>query len=261
MTGIGIKALAIVALSVVVMTGAQAQTANKGREDGIHVHGYWTIKVSDPDGKVVRHVEFENSLSQNTGGVFLMALLTGQSTASSLAIGLVAHFGQGGVISAICNHVAYFDSNLDYGCAIAASGGQYFASCIDGNGCFTGLTVTPPTATYSNNQWVISGITLSGQMTAEASATIAGVMSLLLTCTNGVCPTVQNVSPLTSFPPIIQTMYPSNFAPVNLVAPFGMPLTSAVFATSNCGGNGQPQCVIPVVAGQLVSASVTISFQ
>jgi hypothetical protein len=262
MTGTGSKALAMMALSVVIMTGGQAQTASKGREDGIHVHGYWTIKVSEPDGKIVRHVEFENSLAQNTGGAFLMALLTGQSTASSLAIGLVAHFGQGGAISAICNHVAYFDWNLDYGCAIASSGGQFYASCIDVNGCFTGLTVTLPTATLSNNQWVISGITLSGQMTAEASATIAGVMSLFLTCTNGVCPTVQNVSPLTAFPPIIQTMYPDNgFAPVNAVAPFGMPLTSALFATSNCGGNGQPQCVIPVVAGQLVSASVTISFQ
>jgi hypothetical protein len=189
MTGTGSKALAMMALSVVIMTGGQAQTASKGREDGIHVHGYWTIKVSEPDGKIVRHVEFENSLAQNTGGAFLMALLTGQSTASSLAIGLVAHFGQGGAISAICNHVTYFDWNLDYGCAIASSGGQFYASCIDVNGCFTGLTVTLPTATLSNNQWVISGITLSGQMTAEASATIAGVMSLFLTCTNGVCPT------------------------------------------------------------------------
>jgi len=42
---------------------AAEPTAPKGREEGIQVHGHWTIKVSNPDGKVVQHVEFENSLS------------------------------------------------------------------------------------------------------------------------------------------------------------------------------------------------------
>lgn len=34
----------------------------KGQHEGITVHGHWVIEVRNPDGKLVKHVEFENSL-------------------------------------------------------------------------------------------------------------------------------------------------------------------------------------------------------
>ena len=41
---------------------ATAGTAAKGTQEGIKVHGHWTIEVRNPDGKVVTHTEFENVL-------------------------------------------------------------------------------------------------------------------------------------------------------------------------------------------------------
>ena len=41
---------------------ATAGTAAKGTQEGIKVHGHWTIEVRNPDGKVVTHTEFENAL-------------------------------------------------------------------------------------------------------------------------------------------------------------------------------------------------------
>jgi hypothetical protein len=48
--------------------GANAQEANQAKpkgepHEGIKVHGHWTIEVRNPDGKLVTHREFENSLN------------------------------------------------------------------------------------------------------------------------------------------------------------------------------------------------------
>jgi hypothetical protein len=39
-----------------------AKSSSHGPSDGIKVHGYWTIEVRNPDGKVAKHLEFENQL-------------------------------------------------------------------------------------------------------------------------------------------------------------------------------------------------------
>lgn len=41
---------------------AGKKSSARGAHEGITVHGHWTIEVRNPDGSVVRHVEFENSL-------------------------------------------------------------------------------------------------------------------------------------------------------------------------------------------------------
>ena len=46
---------------------SEAAREKGGRNEGIKVHGHWTIEVRNPDGKVVTHREFENALAQ--GGV------------------------------------------------------------------------------------------------------------------------------------------------------------------------------------------------
>jgi Na+-transporting methylmalonyl-CoA/oxaloacetate decarboxylase gamma subunit len=57
-------------------TGAPAA---KGTHEGIKVHGHWTIEVKNPDGKLVTHREFENSLAPNNGRCYWQASSWGQS--------------------------------------------------------------------------------------------------------------------------------------------------------------------------------------
>jgi len=59
------------------VTAAPGKRAPKGNHEGITVHGHWTIEVRNPDGKVVSHTEFENSL-QAFGATLLGYMLTGE---------------------------------------------------------------------------------------------------------------------------------------------------------------------------------------
>jgi hypothetical protein len=53
-----------------------AKPPAKGQHEGIKVHGHWTIEVRNPDGKLVSHTEFENSLT-STGQQSIANLLLG----------------------------------------------------------------------------------------------------------------------------------------------------------------------------------------
>lgn len=66
----------------------------KGSNEGITLHGHWTIEVRNPNGKVAKHVEFENALCQpvsgslppgvlNWGGGYLLALLLSKQAATA----------------------------------------------------------------------------------------------------------------------------------------------------------------------------------
>jgi hypothetical protein len=58
------------------------------RKEGIKVHGHWTIEVRDPDGKLVLHREFENSLEP--GGADALVNVFGRNQVPGLwTIGLV----------------------------------------------------------------------------------------------------------------------------------------------------------------------------
>jgi hypothetical protein len=52
-----------------------AQSHTKGKTEGIKVHGHWMIEVRNPDGTVVTHREFENSLVQTRGALLLGSIL------------------------------------------------------------------------------------------------------------------------------------------------------------------------------------------
>ena len=69
-------------------TALAGRSAPKGQQEGITVHGRWTIEIKNPDGKLVKHVEFENSLAPGLGGPLLMALMTGANSPGDWAIGL-----------------------------------------------------------------------------------------------------------------------------------------------------------------------------
>jgi hypothetical protein len=55
-------------------SSAEEMPTDNGSHEGIKVHGHWTIDVRDPDGTLVTHREFENSL-QRDGAFFLAGCL------------------------------------------------------------------------------------------------------------------------------------------------------------------------------------------
>jgi hypothetical protein len=61
-------------------TTQQASQVGKAPSEGIQVHGHWTIDVKNPDGTVVTHKEFENSLT-SSGAAIISSLLLGQASA------------------------------------------------------------------------------------------------------------------------------------------------------------------------------------
>lgn len=69
-------------------TTASSRSTGKGLGASIKVHGHWVIEIKNPDGKVVTHREFENSLSPGFtmegltlpgGASLLSALMSGQT--------------------------------------------------------------------------------------------------------------------------------------------------------------------------------------
>jgi len=60
---------------------AQASKSGGGPQEGIKVHGHWSIEVRDPDGSLVSHHEFENALvvggGPSSGDALLAGLLAG----------------------------------------------------------------------------------------------------------------------------------------------------------------------------------------
>jgi hypothetical protein len=70
---------------------------NQGGEprEGIKEHGHWTIEIRNPDGSLVSHREFENSLIGN-GGQALAFLLDRQQSVGYWTINLAAAGGQAG---------------------------------------------------------------------------------------------------------------------------------------------------------------------
>jgi hypothetical protein len=59
---------------------AEEKSSRDGSHEGIKVHGHWTIEVKNPDGTVVTHREFENSLYPSFGASFLAQVLGRQIT-------------------------------------------------------------------------------------------------------------------------------------------------------------------------------------
>jgi hypothetical protein len=47
---------------------AEEKPSGDGSREGIKVHGHWTIEVRNPDGSLVSHREFENSLATGANG-------------------------------------------------------------------------------------------------------------------------------------------------------------------------------------------------
>jgi len=138
----------------------QGSTAPKnsqpgGPHEGIQVHGHWTIEVRNPDGSLVTHREFENSLQQ--GALALGGILGRQ------------------------NSPGFWGINLSTSADCAGSSSQPILVCtiIEPTPNFASVTgrSTNLVTTVSNN-----GLILSGSITVLLALQITAVQSLLTLC-------------------------------------------------------------------------------
>jgi hypothetical protein len=144
-------------------------SANKPGQEGLTVHGYWKIDVHNPDGKLVTHREFENSL---TGGASqLYQLITGQAAAGDMAI--VVNNGTTQPEPDICHAGTSMDNCYLVISETSGIGGNL---CIAGNAAYCTATLTEVTNGTSG------AVMLSGNMLAAQTTVISAVQTFLLTC-------------------------------------------------------------------------------
>jgi hypothetical protein len=198
-------------------TSLVGQSPSKGPHENIAIHGYWTIDVRNPDGKVAKHLEFENQLCPAipgspvpAGDATLSSLLSGNAVAGGWSI-VLGEPGQPAVSAnpGPCNNLSYqfilSQSGLQNG-AVALNniietpnsppalppihmsevaplpftcGGSLGSEPL----CFPALTVSTAWA-----PGIPSGITLSGQFTVPSyvsSALISAVGTDLFSCLPG----------------------------------------------------------------------------
>lgn len=158
-----------------------AKAGSSGLNNGIHVHGHWTIVVRNPDGSVASRHEFENSL-QFDGIDLLPALLGGYATPGSWGVMLGSDDANNTVgpcnPSTVVGIVAANGSRLLYDnpCYIVQSG-RYYGGNVDCSeigvnfGCNGGLSVTlVNTGTVAGTNGNIPLIAL--QLTGTAKVTL-----------------------------------------------------------------------------------------
>jgi hypothetical protein len=254
------------------------QKSGKGLNDGIHVHGYWTIDVTNPDGTVTAHREFENSI-QTPGATFLASLLAGNNASGGLSILLNGSpTGTPPLTTAANTNGAFLGLNFtepgpcapmpsDTGRLLGPTGGGGTTCLITTSStstvsallptacvtdailagvttpCSLNLTVTAPTiALKDDGNGDTATITLGGSVTTTAPASGSGyvndVETIYVACDNSTSP---NACVITS--PAAHTVA------INFLT-----------ARTLDGVNGDP-AKVQYTPGQVINVSVTISFQ
>lgn len=128
---------------------AEEKSSGDGRHEGIKVHGHWTIEVRNPDGAVVTHREFENSLEHGLGqgSQFLASVLGRQGTVGTWTIVLGSNANA--ALNPCINGVAPAPCLI-----LEASSGQATAAYA-----FATSTIS----VASNGSLVLSGTMVAGQ--------------------------------------------------------------------------------------------------
>ena len=189
MSSVIVRALLIVALVFGLAPAAQAQTlAAKGKpaparakspttakpsggtQEGIKVHGHWTIEVRNPDGRLVSRHEFENSLFAT--GDQLLAGLLGRRIVSVAQWRVKLQGTNLGDITGPCRQ-----SGQPRACIIT-EGTQA------GSPFFGGLSVNVPPAAPGTFE-------LAGQASADAPDSIASVATDATVCLDQSCTSTQ----------------------------------------------------------------------
>jgi len=201
-----------------------AESAAKGMNTGITVHGHWVINVLTPGGKLVSHTEFENSLQ--TRGMSILALVLGQQqTMGAWEISLAG--------AGPCTNLAAPPNGGS--CIIDQSGTGRAAFDCAGVGSGGTCSTNMPTP-------VVSGGTLqlSGSLTFPTTqgGNITSVETVQESCANSFSPST-----------CLANASPSNSDGGGIF----------VFTIATLGTAGEPP-VVPVGPGQIVQVTVTFSF-
>lgn len=231
---------------------APARRQPGGNHEGIKVHGYWKIDVRNPDGKLVSHTEFENSL-QPTGADILTGLLSGQYVPAGFQIifntSVTPSYGSPGGSGLCGNGLCHlYDSRLTYLttqlCTPAEAAAGTCGLLTYGANAGTPLIFAAGfTLTGAVNN-ISSGGQIQSVASAEQYCSIASVMSSGSTAFSNYSPQQCGATP-----------------PNNVYLITGATLPQSNTPTTPCGGTGQVSCAVTVAAGQSVNVSVTISFQ
>jgi hypothetical protein len=175
-----VVAVAAVTLGLVFgLTGSQPQSTQPiqaslapagAPSEGVQVHGHWTIDVRNPDGSLVNHQEFENSLD-STGNITLAKVLSGNMTAGPWRIWLVT------------NPFAFRVENDQ-----PAQVGMIEEPCP----ASTSPTWLNHFYNLTKKGWADGSITLNGSAIAQADGNITAVATRLDLCPNSVPPSLCN---------------------------------------------------------------------
>lgn len=230
--GIRLAVLSVLLLGIAGVCMAQASVvaarpapqAAKGTHEGIEVHGHWTIEVKNPDGTLVTHREFENSLVPS-GAELLASILMGAITEGNWYIAV----GDSANAAAIDLLQPQQSGNLPSGFICQTSN----VSCSF-NLVLSGPAIVSGVLQGSTLEFGGSGIVPSGYASSVGSVRLNDV-PCLPAVTYGACATLTTGSP-------------------NILGALGF--TSRLLD----GQNGDPAAV-PVSAGQTVAVTVVISFQ
>lgn len=225
-----------------------------GTHESIKVHGHWMIEVRNPDGKLVSHTEFENSL-QSTGADILTGLLSGQYVAGGFQIvfntDVTPSYGLPAVPVGLClNGLCHlYDSRFPY---------LTTEVCTPAEAAAGGCGLLTYGANAGTNPRIAAGFTLSGTVNNIASGgQIQSVASVEQYCASANVLSPQASTAFNADSPQQCGTAPSGFS--------AFLITGATLLQPNsgnpCGGTGQVSCAVTVAAGQSVNVSVTISFQ
>ena len=212
-----------------VVTAAKAageQKPSTGMSQNLKMHGHWIIDIKNPDGTLVQHHEFDNSI-QYDGQNYLIGLMSGYGAAGPWEI----YFSSVGAVAGTspCN-----TGEFPY-CAIVYSTTSQPGAfvCAGLYTCATGLTITPAFG-------VGPTLTLSGSIAATQAGSIGFVGTGMSACggaagTNG-------------YPTAISTVTPTQCY-ASTTTSFGGTATSTTL--------GSP---ISVAKGQIMQVTVVLSF-
>jgi hypothetical protein len=234
-----------------------------GTHESIKVHGHWMIEVKSPDGKVVSHTEFENSLYGSGGAQILPYLFTGTALSaaaytpgewgvllgdpksSPCTAGLSLPFNNVGITTGPI--LAFTSGGFCVLAQLAPPAAIYPVNCSPApdSGCSYNLQ------TGNNNA---GGFTLTGSVVSANAGTISQVQTLLSTCGANIAPAA---CPKETSPDTLA------YEGGDLVLAFtSASLPSSSSGATPCGGAGQISCAVNVpAAGDTINVSVTISFQ
>ena len=216
-----------------------ASAPRTGMQDGIKLHGHWTIDVKNPDGTQVQHHEFENQL-QYDGTQFLTALLSGYGVAGDYAIyftNATAQATTSPTTNVVCPAPASTTTSTFPYCSIVQNVNSQpgIFHCLH-YVCVPGLTAAPAFGSGTG----LPNFTLMGSIAAPQAGAVVNVYVGF----NG-CNIASTVTP------------PTPTSPGSITATACEAQTTGSYSGTLSGTTITP---ITVVAGQIIQITVTFTF-